>query len=135
MWLCLDVCLFIALLILTASFSSGSPPPLSCVCLGGGPMDFLKNWYTSAKNCFSLTALFSSYLHSVLHNVIQVLKKKNGKNCWKNSIGRFTTLVVSMVISLLLKTVGLIKIGALSSKFCLFSGGVIIFLVSLILFK
>ena len=40
-----------------------------------------------------------------------------------------------MVISPLLKTVGQIKIGAVSSKFCLVSRGVIVFLVSVTLFE
>ena len=60
---------------------------------------------------------------------------KNGKKCRNNAIETFTTLVVSMMISLLLKTIGLIKIGAVSSKFCLVSRGVILFVVSLILFE
>ena len=60
---------------------------------------------------------------------------KNGKNCWKNSIGRLTALVVSMVKSLLLKTVTLIRIDAVSRKFCLVLRGVIVFVVFSILFE
>ena len=50
-------------------------------------------------------------------------------------IGIFSILVVSLMISPLLKTVNLIKIGAVSSKFCLVSLGVILFVVSLIFFE
>ena len=58
---------------------------------------------------------------------------KNDKKCWNDAVESFITLVISMVISLLLKTVGLIKIGAVSSKFCLVPQGEIIFLIPLIL--
>ena len=66
-----------------------------------------------------------------------ISKKKTGEKgqCWNNAIESFTAFVVSIVISLFLKTVCLIKIGAVSSKFCLVSRGVIVFVVSLILFE
>ena len=60
---------------------------------------------------------------------------KSCQKYWNNAIGIFNTLVVFMVISLLLKTVGLIKIGVISSKFCLVLRGAIIFLASLIPFE
>ena len=60
---------------------------------------------------------------------------KNDRKCGNNAIESFTALVVSMVISLQLKTVGLITIGAVSSKLCVVSRGVILFVVSLILFE
>ena len=52
-----------------------------------------------------------------------------------NAFGSCTILVVSMVIFLLLITVGLIKIAAFSRKFCLVSLGVIFLVVSLILLE
>ena len=51
-----------------------------------------------------------------------------------HAIETFGALVVSMVISPLLRTVAEIKIGAVSSKFCLVSRGVIVFLTSVKLF-
>ena len=62
-------------------------------------------------------------------------KKKNGQKCWNTPIETFATLVVSMVISPLPGIVGKIKTDAVSSKFCLVSPGVILFLVSVKLFE
>ena len=65
-------------------------------------------------------------------------QKENDKKCKKycsNAIEMFSTLVVSMVISPLLKRVAELKIGAVSSKFCLLLLSGIIFLVSLTLFE
>ena len=60
---------------------------------------------------------------------------KIGHKWWSNAIETFSTLVVSMVISPLAKTVAEIEIGAISRKFCLVLHGVILFLLSLILFE
>ena len=83
-----------------------------------------------AKNCFLLKALLLSYFQSVFFlKFIQYKKRKTTKNrqkCGNYAIENFNTLVVSMVISL----VGLIKIGDVSSKFCRVSRGVILFFVS-----
>ena len=69
------------------------------------------------------TALLFSHLHSVIQQLIRfkkrtAKKKKKAKKCWNFTIESFAVLV-SMVMSSLLKTVGAIKIGAVSSKFCL----------------
>ena len=101
-------------------------------------MDFIETRHTCAKNCLLLTALLSSHLEQFCKGLFKFQNgkmTKNGKKCGNNAIETFTILVVPMMISLLLKTVSLIKIGAVSSKFCLVSCGVILFVVSLILFE
>ena len=73
-----------------------------------------------------------------LKELIQFQRRKTAKNGQKSrncAIETFTTLVVSMVISPLLITVAEFKIDAVSSKFCLVSRGLIIFLVTLMLFE
>ena len=60
---------------------------------------------------------------------------KNGQKRLSYAIESSSVLVVSMVISPELKTADEIKMDAVSRKFCLVSRGVILFLVSLILFE
>ena len=65
---------------------------------------------------------------------VNSIRKKNRQKYWSNSIEISYTLVVSEMISLLLKTVDLIKIGVVSSKFCLVLCGIILFVVPFIYF-
>ena len=54
---------------------------------------------------------------------------KINKKWWSNAIKTFGTLVVSVVTSLLPKTVAEVKIGAITRKFCVVTGGTILFVV------
>ena len=60
---------------------------------------------------------------------------KNDKKDWSDAINTFSVHVFAMVTMPLQRTAAKIKTGAVSSKFCLVSHGVIGFVVSLILFE
>ena len=60
---------------------------------------------------------------------------KNGQKRLSYVIEIFSMSVISMVKSPLPKTVAEIKIGSISSKFCLVSHSVILFVVFLLLFE
>ena len=71
-----------------------------------------------------------SHLQSFFPKISSILKKKNakdGQKYWNNGIEMFSTLVNSMVISPLKRTVAEIKISAVRRKFCQISQGVILF--------
>ena len=93
-------------------------------------MNFIKisqKLFSTVDTTFGATCSFT--------RVNSVLKKKKCQNNYSYAIELVITLIVSMVVSPLPKTAADIKIGAVSSKFCLVSCGVIFFLVSLILFE
>ena len=91
---------------------------------------FYQNLHKFPPNSFLLMALLLKLL-TISFARVGSIKKKNSRQKWRsNAIATFSTLVASMVISPLPKTLAEIKIVAVSSKFCPASHGVILFLVS-----
>ena len=98
-------------------------------------MDLIKKtWHTCSKKCFQLTAQLLKPLSISLRGISTTWKKKKHTKkrpkSWSEVIEILRTLVVSRVISPLLRMVCEIIIGALSRKFCPVLHGIIFFLVS-----
>ena len=85
-------------------------------------MNFIKTWHAFTHR---LTSFLLMVLHTISFTIVNSIKKKktekNCQKCWSETIETFSTPVVSMVITQLLKTVAETKIGAVSAKFYLAS--------------
>ena len=92
-------------------------------------INFLKIWHTCVKNFFLLTALLLEPNSLTRLHSIKKKKAKNSQKYCSYAIELFSTPVVSMVISPIIKIADEIKIGVVS-KFYLVLHDIINFLAS-----